>query len=104
MTPPKPETLKRYGLTADDWLAILERQGGVCAVCAKEPSTGRLCVDHDHVKGWKKMPADRRKQYVRGLLCWFCNHAYVGRAITVEKSRRVTAYLEAYRSRQTSPE
>lgn len=93
---PKPPTLRRYGLSLDEWRAMAERQGYVCFVCEKEPSTGRLCIDHFHVKGWKKMPPEERKKYVRGLLCWFCNHSYVGRGITVAKARRVVAYLEAF--------
>lgn len=72
----------------------------MCFVCGKMPKTGRLCIDHEHVKGWKKMPPEERKLYVRGLLCWFCNHTYVGRAITIEKSKRVTQYLEGYEARK----
>ena len=93
---PKPKTLARYGLTLEAWRAILDRQGGVCAVCRRVPTSGRLCVDHEHVKGWKKKPPEERAKAVRGLLCFFCNHYYVGRAITVAKSRNVTAYLERY--------
>ena len=95
-TPPSPETLRKYGLTAADWYLLLDRQGGVCAVCKKVPTTGRLCVDHYHVKGWKKMPEARRKLYVRGLLCFFCNRYYVGKSITIEKARNVVAYLEEF--------
>lgn len=97
---PKPATLRRYGLSLEDWLAILAAQGGACAVCEKVPTTGRLCVDHEHVRGWKKMPPEQRKQYVRGLLCFFCNHYYVGRAITVQKAANVLAYLQAYGARR----
>lgn len=97
---PKPTTLKRYGLSIDEWLAILERQGGTCAVCRRAPSSGRLCVDHEHVKGWKKMAGEQRKQYVRGLLCFWCNHAYVGRGITVDKAINVVRFLNAYEERR----
>lgn len=93
---PKPGTLKRYGLSLEEWRAILSGQGTVCAVCEKEPETGRFVVDHEHVRGWKKMPPEQRKQYVRGILCWWCNHAYVGRAITVRKAANVLKYLQAY--------
>ena len=41
---PKPDTLKKYGLTEREWLAILKRQGGACAVCRKVPENGRLKV------------------------------------------------------------
>lgn len=91
--PPKPATLKKYGLSIEDWRVLLAQQGGACFVCENVPPRGRLCIDHRHVKGWKKMSPDRRRQYVRGLLCWVCNHYYLGRGITVAKARRVVEYL-----------
>ena len=51
----------RYGLSREDYDALLARQGGVCAICAK-PSEKTLCVDHCHATG-----------KVRGLLCRQCN-------------------------------
>lgn len=100
MTPPKPETLEKYGLTAEEWIALAEAQGNACAVCRKPPTTGRLCVDHEHTPKYKKLPPEERKKRVRGLLCFFCNKYYVGRAITIEKSRNVTRYLETYATRR----
>lgn len=97
---PSPKTLAKYGLTELDFARLLEDQKGVCFVCQKVPSTGRICIDHEHVKNWKQLPPDRRKLYVRGLLCWWCNHAYLGRGITADRSRRVTQYLELYQSRR----
>jgi Recombination endonuclease VII len=44
-----------------DYDALLESQGGVCAVCGK-PSKKTLCVDHCHSTGT-----------IRGLLCRKCN-------------------------------
>lgn len=96
---PKPPTLKKYGLTLDDWQALLADQGGVCAICEKLPPSGRLCIDHHHVRGWKDMKPERRRGYIRGILCWTCNHYYVGRGITVRKSQNVVAYLEAFARR-----
>lgn len=93
---PKPETLKKYGLTAEEWLGILEEQGGVCAVCLKLPASGRLVTDHDHVPRWKKLKPELRRTYVRGILCWFCNANYVGRSITLQKARNVVRYLLAH--------
>lgn len=99
MNPPSNKTLAKYGLSREEWQERLTMQGGVCAVCHQEPSSGRLCVDHQHVKGWKKLPPEKRKLHVRGLLCWYCNHAYVGRGITIQKSRNVTAYLVNFEDR-----
>lgn len=63
---PSKQTLKRYGLSMEEWVAMYDKFGGTCHVCRK-PSK-RLCVDHFHVRGWAKMPPEERKQYVRGLL------------------------------------
>jgi len=51
-------------LSADDYAARLEAQGGGCALCGTKPKTRRLDVDHDHATG-----------EVRGLLCHRCNRA-----------------------------
>lgn len=96
---PSKATLKKYGLEENEWRAILESQNGVCFVCEKEPSKGRLCIDHEHAKGWKKMPPEKRKLYVRGLLCWVCNHYYLGRGINIPKAKNVVRYLEQYEAR-----
>jgi recombination endonuclease VII len=94
LLPPLPATLEKYGLTLESWRQLAERQGSVCAICRRLPSSGRLNVDHIHVRGFKKMPAGKKALYVRGLLCFFCNKLYCGRGITIEKSKAVTAYLQ----------
>uniref|UniRef100_UPI00403FE523 endonuclease VII domain-containing protein n=1 Tax=Streptomyces sp. SS7 TaxID=3108485 RepID=UPI00403FE523 len=57
---------RAYGITAREYEAMLERQGGRCAICAipSESSKRRLAVDHCHRTG-----------RVRGLLCGLCNTA-----------------------------
>ncbi len=61
---------KTYGITIEQYLDLLSKQGGVCAICHKpETKTLRgkvihLGVDHNHTTG--KM---------RGLLCFGCNVA-----------------------------
>lgn len=58
-----------YGITDAEYAAILEHQGGRCAVCGKARGiTRRLAVDHDHATG-----------AVRGLLCDPCNRIVIGR-------------------------
>jgi len=97
---PTKQTLARYGLSVLEWQTMAEQQESACYICRKQPSTGRLCIDHDHAKGWKKMPPRQRVLYVRGLLCWVCNHYYVGRGISVDKAQQVVNYLKAYEERK----
>jgi len=96
---PSKATLKKYGLTEDAWRTIADAQGHACFVCEQEPTKGRLCIDHDHVKGWSKMPPELRARYVRGILCFRCNTTYVGRSITVRRAQRVVEYLTQYLGR-----
>jgi hypothetical protein len=49
-----------YGLTQEQFEAMLRMQGGACAIC--QQSTSDYCVDHCHVTG-----------RVRGILCRSCN-------------------------------
>lgn len=60
---------KTYGLTPDQYDALLKRQGGKCAICRAKPKSKRLAVDHDHQTG-----------EVLGLLCSRCNHDLKGSA------------------------
>lgn len=97
---PSKATLKKYGLSLDAWRLIADAQKHACFVCQQEPTNGRLCIDHHHVKGWKKMPEEKRSLYVRGLLCFRCNTTYVGRSITVERAKRVVEYLSAFENKE----
>lgn len=60
-------TERVYGLNADQYEALLDLQGGGCAVCGGKPKSKRLAVDHDHKTG-----------AVRGLLCSRHNHDALG--------------------------
>lgn len=51
----------RYGITAADVQAMIDKQGGACGICQASPIK-RPVVDHDHVTG-----------KVRGILCHACN-------------------------------
>lgn len=77
--------LKRtYGITLEQWHSILANQGGVCAICSREPRGIEVfTTDHDHVTG-----------IVRGILCRYCNHRQVGRHRDPERLRRIADYLE----------
>lgn len=52
---------KNYGMTPDEFAALVEAQGGSCAICETRPA---VHVDHDHLTG-----------SVRGVLCFPCNVA-----------------------------
>src|SRR5689334_12215602 len=97
---PKPETLAKYGLSEEQWRALLAEQDGVCYVCHKIPKSGRFCIDHEHVAGFRAMSPSLKRMYIRGILCWTCNHLYVGRGITLVRARRVVEYLERHERRK----
>ena len=73
--------LRQYGITGEEYNAMLAAQHGGCALCGAPPTRNRLAVDHDHETG-----------RVRGILCMPCNrtlglvekiglpelHAYLG--------------------------
>lgn len=54
--------LKKYQITHEDYLAIMQRQNNRCAICrCEEPRLG-WAIDHCHSLG-----------HVRGILCTRCN-------------------------------
>jgi hypothetical protein len=91
---PSKATLDKYGLSSQEWESILHSQGDVCAICKKESKTGRYVTDHPHVKGYKKLPPEQRKKFVRGILCWWDNKQIVGRGVTIEKLQNAIDYLK----------
>jgi hypothetical protein len=98
--PPGPATLRRYGLTATDWLGLLEAQGWKCPICDMRATTWN--TDHEHVAGWRHKPSEERRRYVRGVLCAYCNHRIFHSRMAAAVSARITRYLEAYEARRDS--
>lgn len=82
--------LFKYGLSPDDYWALYDAQGGVCAICARSKGknregkgTGkRLAVDHDHKTG-----------RVRGLCCGKCNGILGWFRDLAESALRMYKYL-----------
>lgn len=82
----------RQLLTDPEYFALLESQGGGCAVCGTPPKVGinpkngrayrRLDIDHDHKRG-----------VTRGLLCHICNRVLHAR-FSPERLRALADYLE----------
>jgi hypothetical protein len=75
---------RRYGLSLQDYRAILARQGSACAICKR--SDRPLCLDHCHATG-----------KVRGFLCRTCNLGLGYYDDDPSLMRAATAYLEAAR-------
>ena len=82
---------KNYGISKEEYQALYEKQGGVCAIC-KQPETAitkgvqaSLCVDHDHETG-----------EVRGLLCSSCNSALGHFRDNTEILARAIDYLKEH--------
>lgn len=66
----RTRNLKLYGMTKQDYVDLLHKQGGGCAICGtdrggqKSGKVMRMSVDHDHRTG-----------AFRGILCNRCNRA-----------------------------
>jgi hypothetical protein len=84
------ERARRYGLSLDDYHAILARQGNACAICRKP--NARLCIDHCHATG-----------KVRGLLCSKCNTGLGCYDDDPGLMEAATAYLKAAHGDESVP-
>lgn len=75
---------RTYGITAEQYWAIYEIQGGRCYICQRASGKRRrLSVDHDHKTG-----------KVRGLLCSPCNRDVLGHLRdSIEALQRAVTYL-----------
>lgn len=73
-------TCSRYKITRAEYLEMVNRQAGCCAICDR-PTTP-LCVDHCHSTG-----------RVRGLICDPCNVGLGRFEDDVERLQRAAAYL-----------
>lgn len=82
----RAKTLRKYGLTADDWFALLEVQENRCGICRADSAGGKGLwhIDHCHETG-----------RVRGLLCHQCNVGLGNFKDDPGLLRTAIAYLEA---------
>src|SRR5690606_35520455 len=60
-----------YGISAEDYAALVAWSDGRCYICARRGGRKRLAVDHDH--------SLTGRESVRGLLCTSCNHYLLGK-------------------------
>lgn len=82
---------RQYGITADQYDAMLAAQNGGCAICLRPPREASLHVDHDHA-----CCPERKKscgKCVRGLLCEDCNRALGMLGDDRDRIKRVLEYL-----------
>lgn len=80
---------KTYGLSESEFNKLLDKQGGVCAICGRSNYGGRKpAIDHDHIT--KK---------VRGLLCTQCNSALGMIANDPKIAQAMIDYLKRHESK-----
>lgn len=86
--------LNAYGLTRQDYVDLLHKQGGGCAICGtnrggtRNGKVLRMAVDHDHKTGT-----------YRGILCNRCNRAIGLLGDDPTLLRKAINYLMAARSK-----
>lgn len=79
--------LKKYGITKDEYVAMLAAQGGKCLICGSLPTSQRhFSVDHCHETG-----------RIRGILCAKCNTGIGLLGDDVERLKKSVAYLEKHK-------
>lgn len=96
----RSKLLRDYGMTPEDYEAMREAQGGVCAICHCPESSTRtdkftglpkvrsLAVDHDHATG-----------QVRDLLCMRCNHNLAVLENDPERLGAMYAYIAFHKAK-----
>ena len=78
---------RTYGISADAVDAMLDEQGGGCAICGSRPDRpASLHLDHDHLTGT-----------LRGILCIDCNHGIGKLRDDPELLARAVGYLRRTR-------
>lgn len=86
-----------YKMTYDDFLAMAEAQGGLCAICGEQPSSGQtkrcrgLYIDHDHATG-----------KVRGLLCTNCNNGIGHFKDSIARLLKAIDYLKRHEPKESA--
>lgn len=80
---------KTYNITTDEYVEIVDEQGGVCAIC-KGSRPYNLAVDHDHAIA--ELLGVRAS--IRGALCKRCNKALRDVRDDVELLAALIAYLK----------
>ncbi len=75
--------MRKYGMTIEQYDAMLEAQGGGCCICGRPPREDiSLHVDHDHSTG-----------EIRGILCFRCNNALADFQEDPELLKKAASYV-----------
>lgn len=84
----------KYGLTVEEYEAMLAAQGGGCALCGSDKAggIGRFHVDHDH----RFAMGDKRG--VRGILCHRCNTGIGALGDNLDAMERAMRYVSRFES------
>ncbi len=77
--------MRKFGITIEQYEAMLDAQGGACAICGHPPANISLHVDHDHSTG-----------QIRALLCFPCNNALADLQEDPDVVRKALGYLIAH--------
>lgn len=82
---------RKYGITQEQYEAILALQGGGCAICeTKDSGARRFSIDHDHTCCPGKITCGK---CIRGLLCHNCNTSLGGFRDEIELLDKAIKYL-----------
>lgn len=86
--------LTKYKMTHQDYLNLLENQGGCCAMCqtVQPGGNGAFNIDHDHTCCPGSISCGN---CIRGLLCQKCNMRLVD---SIEWHENAIKYLKNYQT------
>lgn len=94
---PSKATLRKYGLKLEEWMNMFNSQRGKCPICERSfDEKVRPCVDHFHVKNFKKMKPEQKQAYVRGLACFYCNRRLLAKGMTTSRAYNIFIYLKRF--------
>lgn len=92
------DVVVKYGITVEQYDALNDAQGGVCAICSGvNPNGYRLSIDHDHACCPGSKSCGR---CVRALLCAGCNYMLGHARDDAARLRAAADYVETHSRRE----